>query len=192
MTGGRQRVPIPRDVTPQGRPVGWSEAKASTFSLPVVLKMLGCVWLLTLVISTTVLLSGGQQATGVGTVVPGTANPAPATTFSPAVEIDLRTLERGDCYYSAIDPDRGSVTSCADAHDGEVVGSVPLAPQSALSDAQLGALCRPLLTAGLIHLVDEEVLALTWSLPAAGSDTLTCRLERGIHVAPLEGPLAGV
>jgi hypothetical protein len=186
-------VPIdPRDLTPQGRPVGWSAAEASTFSLPVVLKVLGCVGLLTLVISGTMMYSGGREVTGVGSVAPGTAYPVPATTFSPAVEIDLRTLRRGDCYDSAIDPDRGSAASCADAHDGEVVGSVPLRPPTELSEAQLAALCRPLLTAGLIHLVDEEVLTLTWSLPTAGSTALTCRLERGIHEPSLQGPLAGV
>jgi DICT domain-containing protein len=44
-------------------------------------------------------------------------------------------------------------------------------------------------TAQLAALVDQDVLALTWSLPTGGGNVLTCRLERGTHEPPLTGSL---
>jgi hypothetical protein len=118
-------------------------------------------------------------------VVPTTANPV-----APAVEIDVRTMHKGQCYNSAMDPDRGSVTSCDESHDGEVIGMVHLSTsKAALPDVQLAALCRPLLNPRLAELVDQEACSLIWTVPISDGDSMTCRLERGTHEAPLSGRL---
>jgi hypothetical protein len=105
----------------------------------------------------------------------------------PAVDVDIRTMHVGQCYNGAMDPDQGSITSCTDSHDGEVIGTIPV--QGALPDAQASADCRPLLSPQLADHVDQDVLSLTWSQPTASTNALTCRLERGTHEAPLEQPV---
>jgi hypothetical protein len=106
---------------------------------------------------------------------------------SPTVNVDIRTMHVGQCYNYAIDPNQGSITSCSDSHDGEVIGTIPV--QGAFFDAQASAACRPLLSPQLAGQVDQTVLSLTWSEPTASTNTLTCRLERGTHEAPLEQPV---
>ncbi len=91
---------------------------------------------------------------------------------------------------NAIDPDQGSVTPCYGPHDGEILGAVRMPTNATPSDAQLASLCRSLLSAELARLVDQEVLALTWSPPIADRNALTCRIERGIHEPSLHGSLA--
>jgi hypothetical protein len=145
---------------------------------------LGCAWLLSVLFLGVVALAHREDAGGGGQ----TASPAPVVT--PAVEVAVGAMHKGQCYNSSMDPDQGSVTSCYDAHDGEVVGSVRLPAGGAFSDAQLTRLCRPLLTAQLAELVDQEVLSLVWSLPTDNATTLMCRLEGSIHVPPLNSPLA--
>ena len=159
-------------------------------SLTDVLKGLGCRFLVVNAFLAVVALAHRDAATASGHVVaPPTPFQAPATTSTPAVNVDIRTLRKGQCYFGAIDPDQGSVTSCTDSHDGEVIGTIRMPAEVAGQEARLAALCRPLLTARVASLVDQEVLMSTWSLPTGRGNLLTCRLERGIHEPPLAGPL---
>jgi hypothetical protein len=176
-------VPIdPRDLTPQGLPVGWSDARPGTFTLRGVLKAMGWAWAIGVLFLGFVTLTGGAGASG------STTPPAYSSSESPQA-VDIATIAAGGCYNSEIDPGRGVAVPCSGYHDGEVLGTFSPPGAVGLGDDQLAGLCRTLLTPGAAAQLDQEALALDWSF-SAGGDDVTCRVERGTHEPPLEGPVA--
>jgi Septum formation len=193
--------PDPRDITPQGLPVGWYDATkdGSNFSLGCLKYVfIAAAVFFSIIVLTDTLGSPNPVTSRQQDELPAPA-PAPNEETTEYTRKETRDLSAGDCYSNEISPKTVILQTCAESHDGEVVGIATLKegvfPAGGVSDQRAAAACGAHFSTGIRRRLSDESLMFNSSRPGeeewnAGDRSIVCMIERGFHEAPLVGRLS--
>ncbi|MEU7745455.1 septum formation family protein [Nonomuraea sp. NPDC049158] len=125
--------------------------------------------------------------------------PAPNEGFTEPPQKDSRKLSVGECYSDGVSPQAVFSQSCAESHDGEVVGIAAFDeedfPAGGISEQWAASACGAYFSDSVKRQLSDESLMFNSSRPSeagweAGDRSIICMVERGFHEAPLVGRLS--